>query len=298
MITGAVPNHLVVGARSGFLAGLGRKEYAWQRVTAQINAESKEQTLVDLGAAPMPKESASGLTVQDFIEKSIEVKAKSWDITVWISQDSMDDDQTGLLETRVRSAGERFQDHINKQIFASLNAGDGSTYGLAYDGQNMFSASHTDAGAVYTTAQNNVGALALSLDNFETTWAAAKLFVDDQGEYLNFDYDTIIVPPVLAREAANIVENPQDYGTANRAMNPFAGDFSYVVSPELDSTGWILAASNESHKPMILYMRKQPHLQSAWFDPDQKDGGYYFFKFYARYNQYYGDWRLAFLGNT
>jgi hypothetical protein len=45
-------------------------------------------------------------------------------------------------------------------------------------------------------------------------------------------------------------------------------------------------------------MKEQPYLQEQWFDPDQKDGGHHYFKFYARYEVFYGDWRLAYQGNT
>ncbi len=298
MISGNVPKHLVVGARTGFLNGLRRREYEWQKVAATFNMGEKESQLVDLGSAPMPKESKGGMTIQDFIEREITIKPQDWDITVKISHNAIKDDQTGSLDRKVRAAGENFQKHINKLVFQVLNAGDATTYGLAYDGQDFFDSDHVDAGADYQTNQDNEGALALSLDNYETSWAAAKLFRDDQGEFTDFNYDLIVVPPVLAREAANIAENPQDYGTANRAINPFASGLSFIVSPELDTTAYHLIASNESHKPLVLGLREAPNLLHAWFDPDQPEGGLFFFKFYARYRVVYGDWRLAYQGNT
>jgi len=60
----------------------------------------------------------------------------------------------------------------------------------------------------------------------------------------------------------------------------------------------VLAATGETAKPILVSMREQPNLQSAWFDPMGGDGGMYYFKFYGRYNVHYGDWRLAALGNT
>lgn len=300
MISGQVPKHMVVGARTGFLQAVQRREYPWQRVAMQFNMTAKSQELVDLGAAPMPQVSddAGGVTVTEFVEKSITVTPESWDITVKISQNSIDDDQTGTLDRKVRSAGDNFQKHINKRVFAALNGGDGTTYGLAYDGQDFFDSDHVDKGAVYQTNQDNENTLTLSLDNFETAWVAAKAFRDDQGEFVNYDYDLLVVHPTNKQIAANIAGNIQAMDTANRELNSFAGELDYVVSPELDSTAAHLIASNESVKPLILAMRKQPALQSAWFDPEQPDGGMYFFKFYARYEVFYGDWRLAYQINT
>ena len=115
MIAANVPKHLVVGARTGFLTGVRETQLAWQQVGMTLNMTTAAQQLVDLGAPPMPVESKAGTTVQDFIEKEIEVKPKSWDITVWISQDAIDDDQTGDLNRYVRGAGRNFQKHIDKE---------------------------------------------------------------------------------------------------------------------------------------------------------------------------------------
>lgn len=299
MISGNVPKHLVAGARTGFLTSLREKEYPWQQVAMQVGIGEAAVDLVDLGAAPMPTNSKSGITVQDFIEKTIEVKPVDWDITVYITQNAIDDDQTASLERKVKSAGDNFQKHINARVFTVLNGGDGTTYGLCYDGQEFFDLDHVDAGGQYQTNQDNEYALVLSPDAFETVWVAAQGTLDDQGQYTQYTYDLLVVPPALFREARQITANREDAGTANRAINPWMGLMKApLVSPYLDSTAWHLVASSEPIKPLLVVMRKQPHLQAAWFDPRQPDGGRHYFKFFARYEVYYGDWRLAYQGNT
>lgn len=298
MFSGNVPQHLTVAARSGFLQALRAREYPWQRVAMQLNMGAKSEDLVDLGAAPMPTNSKSGITAQDFIEKTKRVTPVDWDITVWLSENARNDDQTGVLERRVRAAGENFQRHINNRVFTVLNAGDGQTYGAAYDGQDFFDSDHVDKGAHYQTAQDNENALPLSLDNFNTVWVAAQQTLDDQGEYTEYMYDLLVVHPTNNVLAANITGNPLAMDTANREANPYSGKVQYITSPYLDTTAWHLLASSELVKPFILAMREQPHLQATWFDPKAPDGGRHYFKFFARYEVHYGDWRLAFQGNT
>lgn len=299
MIAGNVPKHLVVGARTGFLTALREGTYPWQKIAMQFNMAAATVDLVDLGAAPMPKESKSGVTVQDMIEKTKQVTPTDWDITVWISQNAVDDDQTGGLMRRVRGAGVNFQKHINKRVFTVLNAGDSQTYGACYDGQDFFDLDHVDAGAHYQTNQDNEGALTMTPDNFETTWVATQAFLDDQGEYTAYKYDLLVCHPSNRREAHQICTNEWfDWDTGNREKNPWQGEISYVTSPELDTTAWYLIASSEPVKPLILCMKKSPALQSAWFDPKAPDGGRHYFKFFARYEVHYGDWRLAYQGNT
>jgi len=299
MISGNVPKHLVAGARTGFLTALKKYPADWQKVAMVVNLDGAAVDLVDLGAAPMPKESKSGITIQDMIEKTMEVKPTNWDITVWISQNAVDDDRTGDLLRRCKMAGQNFQRHLNKRVFQVLNGGDGSTYGSCYDGSDFFDNDHVDDGAHYQTAQSNEGALALSIDNFETIWVAAQALRDDQGEYTQYNYNQPVVPPALYREMFQIVANEWAYDSANRERNPYRDMMKPpIVSPELDSTAWYLIVSDAVIKPLIVAMRKQPTLQDAWFDPKAPDGGRHYFKFFARYEVFYGDWRLAYQGNT
>ena len=298
MNSGNVPTHLLVAARSGFLTSLKMPEMPWTRIANTINMDAKSIDLVDLGGAPMPTQSKGGGVAQDFVEKTLTIKPLDWEIITWISYNAVQDDQTGTLENRVRSAGTNFQKHLNNRVFQTLNGGDGSTYGLCYDGQYFFDTDHADKGAHYSTAQSNANTSALSLDNFTTVNVAAQLYVDDQGEYVNYSPNLLVVPPALEYTAAQICNNPTAYDTANREANPFSGRFNYIVSPQLDSTAWFLVDEAEPTKPLIVAMREQPNLQDSWFDPGAADGGRYYFKFYARYNVFYADWRLATQGNT
>lgn len=301
-VSTAVPYHLVVGARAGFMQAYNEAapRAAWARIAQQINLTAKSVDFVNLGAAPMPTESLGGQTVQTFIEKHIQVSPKNWDITVGVSRNAIADDQTAALDQTVRSAGDRFNEHFDKLCYSALNAGDAATYGLCYDGLNYFSNSHLDKGADYTSVQDNLNALSLTLTNFNTVWTAAMNYKDDRGEVARFNYDLLIVPPALVLNAAQITDNAEDATTGNRAMNPFNGKVSYLVSQDFDATAWALVASSQRIKPIQLIMREAPHLPegNAWYDPQGPDGGMFYFKFVARYNIAYGEWRLSALGNT
>ena len=296
-----VPNHLTVGVKTGMLSAPKAHVYNWQRVAMLHNMSAASETLVDLGATPMPLEDKGGPQIQDFIERSQAVKPLNWLLTTFISYNTVKDDQTGgTLQAKARGqdAITNFQRHLNNRVFSVLDAGDGQTYGACYDGQDFFDSDHVDKGAKYTTNQDNENTLTLSLDNFETVLVSAQGFKDDQGEELDYMYDLLVVPPALARTAAQITGNPQAYDTANRETNPYSGKIDYIVSPKLASTAWHLIASGERIKPLIVVMREAPNLQHTWFDPTAAEGGRYYFKFFARYDVVYGYWPLAVQGNT
>lgn len=299
MQSGNVPQHLSLLAKTGFLTTVLKAVPDYAPIAQVIDLTAKNQTLVDLGAAPMPTRNRGKFNAQDFIEKSLPVEPVNWELPVWISGNAVKDDQTGKLLTKVRNAGSNFQRHIAQTAFQALNDGDAITnYGAGYDGLAFYSNSHLDKGAQYATIQDNLDSLALSMTNFETVRVKAKLARDDQGEFTDYNYDLLVVDPSNERNAANITSNPQDAGTADRAINPYNGKVSSLVSPKLDTGAWVLVASSESIKPILIVMREKPHLEDAWKDPEAPDGGRYYFLFTARYNFYYGDWRLAFMGKS
>jgi phage major head subunit gpT-like protein len=288
----------VVAARTGFLTTATPAVPAYAPIASTIDMTAKSIDLVDLGGAPMPLRNRGRMQVQDFIEKKLTVTPLDWDITVFISHNAVQDDQTGELDRKVRAAGDNFQRHISQQAFQALNDGDATTnFGACYDGGAFYADAHVDKGAAYTTGQDNLDALALSLANFTTVYVKALKTRDDQGNFTQYRYDLLVVPPDSAVLAHQICRIPGGNETITNA-NPYAGQVNYIVAPQLDSTAWVLVASNENTKPIIVAMREKPNLQSAWFDPIAPDGGRYYFKFYARYNHFYGDWRLAYLGRT
>lgn len=298
-VSGEVPYHLVVGARTGFLATAQPTVPITTPIAEEITMDAKSVDLVDLGSAPMPTENKGRTQAKEFIEKKLTVTPKNWDITVPISYNSVSDDKTGELDRKVRAAGENFRLDMAQKAFQALNDGDATTnFGAGYDGLSFYNNSHIDPGAQYQTAQDNLDSLALSLTNFETVRVKAMKVRDDQGNFVDYGHDLLVVSPTLERAAAQICENREDSTTANRATNPYAGKLKYVVSTQFDDDAWVLTASSRSTKPILIVVRERPFLQAAWFDPNGPDGGMYYFKFYARYNHFYGDWRLAFMGKS
>jgi len=232
-------------------------------------------------------------------EQGMLVFPVDWEIPISITQNAIDDDQTGQLIEWAQSAAGRYEQHKDYLAFAALNAGDATTYGIAYDGLNFYSNSHVDPGAEYTTVQDNLNGLTLAPDNFKTVKIAASKFLDSRGQSVGLNHNLLIVPSDLEYEAAQITTNREASDTANREMNPYAGNVKALVAPGgwLDTTAWFLVDPNQLAKPLGLVIRKQPQA-FAWEDPSGPGGGTWNVKIHARYNVFYQDWRLAVMGNT
>lgn len=291
-----VAQQLAYGIRTGFLKGM--KTYVPMRsaIAMETQSSGKSEDYADLGTVPMPVETVDMPSVRGTHEVSLTVTNKDWDITIGITHNAINDNRVGNLDAWARQAGRNFERHKDKICFLALNAGDGSTYGLCYDGLSFFDNSHVDQGAEYTTVQDNKFALTLNLDNFETVHVAAQQFRDGRGEYVGYDYDLLIVSPTLKRVASQIADNEWAYDTANRERNPYRGTKAMVI-PWLDSTAWFNVASQEEVKPIIFQNRQAPQL-TVWDDEMAAEGGVRYYKWHARYYVGYGDWRTAAMGNS
>ena len=295
-IAGQFPAHLRVAAKTGVLLAKMNEDAPYLAVADQVNLTGASDEFVDLGGVPVPTDDPK--IVDRRVEQSLVMTPEDWYITLSISQNAIDDDRTGSLFTKFKNVLPAFQRHINSRVFGALNDGDAATRGLCYDGQFFFDSDHVDVGGRYTTSQDNVSALTLGIDNFETVKVASRAFRDDQANFVNYNYNLIVVPPALDRVAANITGNPNTYDTANREINPYSGSTSHIVSPELDSTAWILVAANESVKPLLVGIRKAPQLLEIDWKSGAGEGGMYYIRYHGRYTVAYGDWRLAHMGNS
>lgn len=314
--------HLEQSVRTGFT--LGMRQYNPMRAAfcQDIPSSKAFEIFTDFGTPPWPNQNGgklgsggtdarTGAQVTGNIqagqnvqilggqERSVMVYPVDWEVTVGVTHNAIDDDQVGDLEAWARSAAVQFQKHRDYLAFSALNAGDAATYGIVYDGLYLFSNSHADPGAEYSTVQDNLYGLTLSLDNFRTVKIAASKFLDDRGIPVGLNHRLLIVPPDLEYEAAQIANNRDAYDTANREMNPYAGNVRFMVAPGgwLDATSWYLLDDTAPVKPINLVNRKEPQL-AIWDVEENGDGGTRYYKWHARYNVFYGDWRVAIMGNS
>lgn len=297
-IRGNLPKHLEVAARTGVLFPAERPLSVWRSIAMEINVTAASTTFVDLGGIPYPTKNPQ--VVQDIMEKSISVEPEDWYLTVSISQNLIDDDQTATILSRFRGVTAAFDKYLNRRVFRVLNAGDSQEYGAAYDGHDFFDNDHVDMGGAYTTPQDNEATLPLTMDNFETAFVAAQLMRNDAGDFTNYTYDQLVVHPSLYRTAVQISGNASAFDTANNEINPYSGLMKMpLTSPELDTSAWYLLATSEGGiKPLFVAVRKPPELIGIEFDAMQEDGGKHYFTYHARDVVGYGDWRLAYQGNT
>lgn len=309
------------GAKAGFL--IGQKGYTPKRAAfcRDVPSDGAFELYVDQGAVPFPAQvggqsgsstdARTGAPVVGGVheggpivvlggnQRSQIVYNNDWDIPIGIYHNAIEDNNVGSLEDWARSCAWRFEQHKDFLAFDALNQGATNTYGKAYDDVVFISASHFDKNAEYQTVQSNSNALALSLDNFETVKVAGSKIKDDRGQPLGLDHRLLIHAADLERTAAQITDNREDYGTTNRAMNPYSGSTRRLAAPGgyLDTTAWFMVDdSDPTQKPVKLQIRKVPDL--VFWDDHSQGMGIRYYKWLARYAISYSDWRRLLQGNT
>ena len=70
-----------------------------------------------------------------------------FEIAIGLTHNAINDDRTGKLMEWARGAGQNFQKHMDFLAFDALEKGDGTTYGVCYDGSDFFDNDHADPGA-------------------------------------------------------------------------------------------------------------------------------------------------------
>lgn len=313
--------HLEPGMRAGFLGGM--KDYSPKRAAFvdEVPSTGPFEVYGDMGASPWPQhnggqapgtatDSRTGstqvgglggggsITVLGGNERAITVYNRTWDVAIGITHDAISDNRAGNLEEWAMTAGVNFQRHMDYICFQALAGGTGTTFGKCYNGLTFFNDSHIDPGAQYQTAQDNNLALALSLDNFETAYVAGHSFLDERGKPAGNVLGLLIHSVNLTRTAGQITDNREDYGTGNRATNPYAGSISRLEAPagSFSTTNWFLVSSMPGQRPLGLQIREQPKLV-VWDDHNTTPSVRYY-KWIARYEVFYRDWRRAVKGNA
>ena len=315
--------HLEQGVRIGFTIGVQDYTPLREPFTRFQPSDGSHEDYADMGAPPWPIQNAgkqgdggtvdeTGVVKVNIVnagqnikivtaeERGMRIINLDWEMAIGISHNLIDDDRTGQIVEWAQNAGINSEKHKDFLAFDALNSGAANTnYGDAYDDLSFFNDSHVDTGAEYRTVQDNSYSLALSMDNFETVQVAGAKFLDSRGQPAGTSHNLLIVPNDLKRTARQITGSILDPGTANEAINPYAGETRLIVSPGtwLDSTAWFMIDDTLAAKPLNLQVRKDNELV-IWDDEEMGDGGVRYYKWHARYSMFYGDWRLALQGRS
>lgn len=208
-----------------------------------------------------------------------------------VSQELKEDDQHNIISQMPKALAKSVVYTTEYWAASVLNNAFTTTYTSYGDSKPLCSTSHTRADG--GTAQSNASSTGITLGetNLETGRLALEQALNDKGEIVNFNADTIIVPKALRKTAQILTQSTMRPGTANNDVNIYEGAFKVVPWAYLTSTtAWFL--TDAGNQMLKWYWRIRPEFKSDMnFDADAA-----LFKVRVRFAYGWSDWR-AFWGS-
>lgn len=124
---------------AAFKNGFGRNASLWAKVATLVPSSTSSQDYGWIGKIPGMREWIGDRQINNLKQHDYNIKNKSFESTVGVDRDEIEDDQYGVYTPIMEMLGENAAEHPDELIFALLAAGFASP---CYDGQYFFDTDH------------------------------------------------------------------------------------------------------------------------------------------------------------
>lgn len=139
LVNSANLDSLRVGFQTSFMGGLGIAPSQYARVATTVPTTTKESKYGWLGKIPQVREWIGPRAMQNLQEADYTIKNKSWELTIAVDRDDVEDDNLGIYTPMFTEMGRSTGAHYDNLVFALLKIGFST---LCYDGQYYFDTDH------------------------------------------------------------------------------------------------------------------------------------------------------------
>lgn len=203
-----------------------------------------------------------------------------------VSQELYEDDQQNVINKMPGALAKSVVYTTEFWSASVLNNGFTTTSTSYGDGKPLFSTAHTRVDGGSNQSNANGSGITFGETNLETGRLALMATLNDKGEIVNFNPDTIVVGPTLSKSARIVTMSTMRPGTANNDINVYDGAFKVVEWPYITSTtAWFLM--DKSNALLSWLWRIRPEFKNDFnFDADAA-----LYKVRVRFAFGWSDWR-------
>ncbi len=141
-----------LGAITGVRGVIGRlNQYMQQytptwldRLAMVVPSDQSYEQYGWLGSSPSMREWIGSRIEKGLRENAMRIENKPYEATLGVFEEDLRRDKTGQLDIRIREMAQKAAVHPYILLSNLINAGGGSTNGLAYDGQFFFDTDHSE----------------------------------------------------------------------------------------------------------------------------------------------------------
>jgi len=232
----------------------------WPNYAMEVGSTGAAEDYQWLGDTPAMREWLGDKFVKEVGGFHYTVPNKSWEVTIGVKRDDIDDDRLGMYRPKIAQLAE---EGVVKQDSLLSELREAGTGIVIYDGKSFYAANHQTG---KSGAQSNLLAgTGVAIDkitaDFRSARAAMRKFKTDQGKpfirqagKLKFH---ITCPPDLE----GMFELLSVATTIAQTDNVLKGAFTYSVDMNLtDTIDWYLDYVGSAIRPFVMQMRDRPHL--------------------------------------
>jgi phage major head subunit gpT-like protein len=290
-------------AKPGFWGGFRSYPTIMERISKRVMSDNETEYYGGFGFAPPVREMKGGRDKVAVPLYEFSITNKLWENTVPIGYWIRRSDKSQLIADLLATAGRKARAYPEKLGAIVLNNNP-----LGYDGLALFSTSHVDASATYTTVQDNAlttniadptaptdlefAAAVRAMRNKRFTFkdGAGDAFWPDGGVDAKF---VVVIPTTYMSVAEAVRDNEFLTG---QVSNDMRGKFSIVVNPDLtaptSSHGYFyLVDDGGPERPLIHQVVDEVRMEDDLGGDNEFDTKDVHFGSFAAYNVGPGNWR-------
>jgi phage major head subunit gpT-like protein len=266
-----------------------------ERVATTIRMDAPLARYKWLGSVPTMQRWIGERTISKLRAESQVIENEDWANGITVDRDDIDDDaRLGLVKPRIAQLATAGLKAIEEQVVlsyvasvegAAQSGASGSVPVLeTYDGENLFSATHTAAGEGYGGPEGIAQQSNLTDDGFdengvalERAYEAMLGFRDDRGQPLGIVPRILLHGPSIWSEVRKVLLVPTLSGGG---ANPNFQLVVPVMSHLITGPQWFLIDDTQGVMPVILQIRRDPQFRAPVTSIDDfeayKNKGYHF----------------------
>lgn len=181
---------------------------------------------------------------------------KKYSKGIQIERELLDDDLYSTITKRTKKLALAGFNTIQYHAASVFNNATSAAY-PGPDNKPLCSASHPIAPGSATTF-SNLGALELTADYVETTRTNMMAWMDDKGNPIDINPDTLLVPTALRKKARIVAETDEEPDTTDHGINVWHGVLDVIEWERLtDTNAWFLIDKQRMKLFLNFYWRRK-----------------------------------------
>jgi phage major head subunit gpT-like protein len=250
--------------------------YQYERLCTTNDSNTLTENYSWLGTVPKMQEWIDQRQVSALAFFNYAITNKHFEASIEVDRDTIEDDQYGMIRTRVAQLGMEAARFPSELVSKTLGAGASNA---CYDGANFFSASHTEEGLANQTnlATGTGTTLAQVRADLISARTQMRRFKDGKGRVMNVRADVAVIPADLEDVFEQLIHTNLIATGSQMMDNTLHNAVDIIVdatladwNPSGHADDWYLLCTKLPVRPLIFQWRKRPELVSL-DNPDNSD---------------------------